>query len=148
MTCQLWFGMAFMMVGIAFKFGAVPFHMWLPDVYQGARTPVTLYIASAPKLAALALLMRILVDGLRRPARSLAGHDHGAGRVVAAHRQCRCHCADQHQAHARLFGNRARRFHIARRIYRNGAGLLAAALFYTLTYVVMAAGARLAWSSC
>ena len=37
----LWFGLAFLIVGIAFKFGAVPFHMWLPDVYQGARTPVT-----------------------------------------------------------------------------------------------------------
>ncbi len=60
----LWFGLAFLMVGIAFKFGAVPFHMWLPDVYQGARTPVTLYIASAPKLAALAFTLRILVDGL------------------------------------------------------------------------------------
>ena len=60
----LWFGLAFLIVGIAFKFGAVPFHMWLPDVYQGARTPVTLYLASAPKLAALALLMRVLVDGL------------------------------------------------------------------------------------
>jgi NADH-quinone oxidoreductase subunit N len=60
----LWFGLAFLIVGIAFKFGAVPFHMWLPDVYQGARTPVTLYLASAPKLAALALLMRIFVDGL------------------------------------------------------------------------------------
>ena len=42
----LYFGLAFLIVGIAFKFGAVPFHMWLPDVYQGARTPVTLYIAS------------------------------------------------------------------------------------------------------
>ncbi len=60
----LWFGLAFLIVGIAFKFGAVPFHMWLPDVYQGARTPVTLYIASAPKLAALAFTLRILVDGL------------------------------------------------------------------------------------
>ena len=60
----LWFGLAFLIVGIAFKFGAVPFHMWVPDVYQGARTPVTLYIASAPKLAALALTLRILVDGL------------------------------------------------------------------------------------
>ena len=50
--------------GIAFKFGAVPFHMWLPDVYQGARTPVTLYLASAPKLAALALIVRILVHSL------------------------------------------------------------------------------------
>ncbi len=60
----LWFGLAFLIVGIAFKFGAVPFHMWLPDVYQGARTPVTLYLATAPKLAALALFLRILVDGL------------------------------------------------------------------------------------
>ena len=61
---SLWFGLAFLVVGIAFKFGAVPFHMWLPDVYQGARTPITLYIASAPKLAALALILRVLVDGL------------------------------------------------------------------------------------
>ena len=60
----LWFGLAFLIVGIAFKFGAVPFHMWLPDVYEGARTPVTLYLASAPKLAAFALIFRVLVDGL------------------------------------------------------------------------------------
>jgi NADH-quinone oxidoreductase subunit N len=60
----LWFGLAFLIVGISFKFGAVPFHMWLPDVYQGARTPVTLYLATAPKLAALALFLRVLVDGL------------------------------------------------------------------------------------
>ena len=60
----LWFGLAFLIVGIGFKFGAVPFHMWLPDVYQGARTPVTLYIATAPKLAALAFILRVLGDGL------------------------------------------------------------------------------------
>jgi len=59
----LWFGLAFLLVGIAFKFGAVPFHMWVPDVYQGARSPVTLYLGSAPKIAALALTLRILVDG-------------------------------------------------------------------------------------
>jgi NADH-quinone oxidoreductase subunit N len=63
-SLSLWFGVAFLIVGIGFKFGAVPFHMWLPDVYEGARSPVTLYIASAPKLAALALFLRILVDGL------------------------------------------------------------------------------------
>src|SRR5690606_14198609 len=60
----LWFGLAFMISAIAFRFGAVPFHMWLPDVYHGARTPVTLYIAAGPKLAALALILRILADGL------------------------------------------------------------------------------------
>ncbi len=58
------FGLVFLMVGLAFKLGAVPFHMWVPDVYQGAPTSVTLYIGSAPKLAAFALIMRILVDGL------------------------------------------------------------------------------------
>lgn len=58
------FGLVFLVVGLAFKLGAVPFHMWLPDIYQGAPTSVTLYIGSAPKLAAFALLMRILVDGL------------------------------------------------------------------------------------
>ena len=63
-SLPLWFGLAFLIVGIGFKFGAVPFHMWLPDVYEGARSPVTLYLASAPKLAALALTLRILVDGL------------------------------------------------------------------------------------
>lgn len=57
-------GVAFLVVGLAFKLGAVPFHMWLPDVYQGAPTSVTLYVGSAPKLAAFALLMRILVEGL------------------------------------------------------------------------------------
>ncbi len=56
------FGIVFLVVGIAFKLGAVPFHMWIPDVYQGAPTAVTLFIASAPKIAAFAMLMRILVD--------------------------------------------------------------------------------------
>jgi NADH-quinone oxidoreductase subunit N len=58
------FGLVFVVIGIAFKFGAVPFHMWLPDVYQGAPTPVTLFVSSAPKIAAFALAMRLLVDGL------------------------------------------------------------------------------------
>ena len=57
-------GLAFVIVGVAFKFGAVPFHMWLPDVYQGARTPVTLFISTAPKLATFALAWRIMVEGL------------------------------------------------------------------------------------
>ncbi len=59
------FGVVFLVVGIGFKLGAVPFHMWVPDVYQGAPTPVTLFIGSAPKIAALALTLRILSDGLQ-----------------------------------------------------------------------------------
>lgn len=58
------FGVVFVVVGLAFKLGAVPFHMWVPDVYHGAPTSVTLYIGTAPKIAAFAMVMRLLVDGL------------------------------------------------------------------------------------
>ncbi len=58
------FGLAFVVVGIAFKFGAAPFHMWVPDVYEGAPTSVALYISAAPKIAAFALTIRFLIDGL------------------------------------------------------------------------------------
>ena len=58
------FGLVFMVSGIAFKLGVVPFHMWIPDVYHGAPTAVTLVIGTAPKLAAFAMAMRLLVNGL------------------------------------------------------------------------------------
>jgi NADH-quinone oxidoreductase subunit N len=58
------FGIVFLVIGLAFKMGAVPFHMWVPDIYHGAPTAVTLFIGSAPKIAAFALAMRLLVDGL------------------------------------------------------------------------------------
>ncbi|HEC17165.1 MAG TPA: NADH-quinone oxidoreductase subunit NuoN [Sedimenticola sp.] len=58
------FGLVFVVIGLAFKLGAVPFHMWMPDVYHGAPVTVTLFLGSAPKLAAFALAMRLLVDGL------------------------------------------------------------------------------------
>ncbi len=57
-------GLAFTVVGLAFKLGAVPFHMWIPDVYHGAPTSVTMYIGAAPKIAAFAMVMRLLVEGL------------------------------------------------------------------------------------
>jgi NADH-quinone oxidoreductase subunit N len=60
-TVTVYAALIFILVGILFKFGAVPFHMWVPDVYQGAATPTTLFIASAPKIAAFAITMRILV---------------------------------------------------------------------------------------
>ena len=60
----LMFGLVFLVAGLAFKLGVVPFHMWIPDVYHGAPTPVTLLIGAAPKLAAFALAMRLLVNGL------------------------------------------------------------------------------------
>ncbi len=59
------FGLVFIVVGLAFKLGAVPFHMWIPDVYHGAPTPVTLYLGTAPKIAAFAMTIRLLVDGFQ-----------------------------------------------------------------------------------
>jgi len=60
----LTFGIVFVVAGLGFKLGAVPFHMWVPDVYQGAPTAVTLLIGGAPKLAAFAITIRLLVDGM------------------------------------------------------------------------------------
>ncbi|MBI4203560.1 MAG: NADH-quinone oxidoreductase subunit NuoN [Betaproteobacteria bacterium] len=58
------FALVFIVAGLGFKLGAVPFHMWVPDVYHGAPTAVTIFIGSAPKLAAFAFIMRLLVQGL------------------------------------------------------------------------------------
>ena len=58
------FGLVFVFAGLAFKVAAVPFHMWTPDVYEGAPTPVTAFFASAPKVAAMALLVRVAVEGM------------------------------------------------------------------------------------
>ena len=60
----LTFGVVFVVAGLAFKLGVVPFHMWVPDVYQGAPTAVTLLIGGAPKLAAFAITIRLLVEGM------------------------------------------------------------------------------------
>lgn len=138
-SLPLWFGLAFVMVGIAFKFGAVPFHMWLPDVYHGARSPVTLYIASAPKLAALALTFRILVDGLG----SL--HDVWAdmvmvvavlsllvGNIVAI--------AQTNIKRMLAYSTIAHVGFILLAVFCGTDAGYAAALFYTLTYVVAVAG--------
>lgn len=139
-SMPLWFGMAFMIVGIAFKFGAVPFHMWLPDVYQGARSPVTLYIASAPKIAALALLFRILVDGLG------GLHDVWAGMimVVAVLSLVIGNVVAIAQSNIKRMLGYSAIAHVGfilLAVFTGSSEGYSAALFYTLTYVVMAAGA-------
>ncbi|MBO9193902.1 MULTISPECIES: NADH-quinone oxidoreductase subunit NuoN [unclassified Rhizobium] len=59
------FGLVFILAGIAFKISAVPFHMWTPDVYEGAPTPVTAFLASAPKIAAMAMMTRIVITAFQ-----------------------------------------------------------------------------------
>lgn len=63
-TTMLAFGVVFIVAGLSFKLGAAPFHMWIPDIYQGSPTAVTLLIAGGPKVAAFALFIRVLVEGL------------------------------------------------------------------------------------
>ena len=61
-TLELKIAVGFILCGIAFKFGAIPFHSWVPDTYQGAATPVALFLSTAPKIAAFALFYRLLID--------------------------------------------------------------------------------------
>lgn len=136
----LWFGLAFVVVGIAFKFGAVPFHMWLPDVYEGARTPVTLLIGSAPKVAAFALAMRILTDGLpvlhgawQGMLMIVAVLSLAIGNVVAI--------AQSNMKRMLAYSTIGHVGFILLGIFTGTQAGYQSAMFYTVTYVLMAAGA-------
>ena len=136
----LWVGLGFIVVGVAFKFGAVPFHMWVPDVYDGAATPVTLYIGTAPKLGALALAVRLLLEGAEGLASlwepmlaALAVLSLVLGNVAAiAQTSIRRMLAYSTISHVG--------FILLGLIAGSPAGVQAA-LFYTIVYVIMAAGA-------
>lgn len=133
------FGLVFVIVGIAFKIGAVPFHMWVPDVYHGAPTPVTLYIGTAPELAAFGLIMRLLVGGLEDLAPSwqdmltiLAVLSMALGNVIAiAQTNIKRMLAYSAISHMGFF--------LLGVVAASPAGY-AAALFYVLVYAVMSLG--------
>jgi NADH-quinone oxidoreductase subunit N len=132
----LLFGLAFIVVGVAFKFGAVPFHMWLPDVYHGAPTPVTLFVGAAPKIASFALAMRVLAEALGGAAAAwqdmlvvLAALSMIVGNVVAiAQSNIKRMLAYSAISHVG--------FILLGVLAGNPAGYRAA-MFYTLTYVIM-----------
>ena len=132
-------GLVFVVVGVAFKLGAVPFHMWVPDVYEGAPTPVTLFIATAPKIAAFGMLMRALVDGLGGLVADwsqmlvvLAVLSMAAGNVIAiAQTNIKRMLAYSAIAHVG--------FVFVGMASGTSAGY-AASMFYVLTYVLMALG--------
>ena len=135
-----WFGLSFLVAGIAFKFGAVPFHMWIPDVYHGARTPVTLLIGSAPKIASFALVIRVLVDGLADLHTTwqsmlivLAVASIVVGNLVAL--------AQTNLKRMLAYSTISHVGFILMGILAGTADGYRAALFYTLTYVIMSAGA-------
>ena len=107
-------GLVFVLVGLAFKISAVPFHMWTPDVYQGAPTPVTAFFAGAPKVAAMALLIRFTQVALPTIAPAVAADRHLPVDRVDGARRVRGHRTDQHQAAAGLFVDRPRRLRARR----------------------------------
>jgi NADH-quinone oxidoreductase subunit N len=135
----LWTGLAFMVAGVAFKFGAVPFHMWVPDVYQGSPTAVTLYVATAPKIGALALAIRLLVEGTAGLAplweimlAALAVLSLVLGNVAAI--------AQTNLKRMLAYSTIAHVGFILLGIVAGSPAGVQAALFYTLVYVLMAAG--------
>jgi NADH-quinone oxidoreductase subunit N len=142
------FGLVFVVAGIAFKIGVVPFHMWIPDVYHGAPTAVTLIVGSAPKIAAFAMAVRLLVNGLPDLARDwqqmlalLAVLSMAIGNITAiAQSNLKRMLAYSTIAHMGFMllgllsgvvdGNRL-----------NADGAYSSALFYVIVYVLMSLGA-------
>ncbi len=141
------FGLVFMVCGLAFKLGVAPFHMWIPDVYHGAPTAVTLVIGTAPKLAAFAMAMRLLVNGLLELAVDwqqmlsiLAVLSMAIGNVTAiAQSNLKRMLAYSTIAHMgfMLLGLLSG---VVGGNWRNAADAYGAAMFYTIVYVLMSVG--------
>jgi NADH-quinone oxidoreductase subunit N len=134
------FGLAFLVVGIGFKFGAVPFHMWIPDVYEGAPTPVVLFLGSAPKIAAFAVAMRVLVDGLG----GLQPHWEGMLVVLAVLSMALGNVVAIAQSNIKRMLAYSTISHVGFLLLGLLAGTAqgySAAMFYTVVYALMAAGA-------
>jgi NADH-quinone oxidoreductase subunit N len=142
------FGLVFVVAGLAFKLGVVPFHMWIPDVYEGAPTAVTLVLGTAPKLAAFAMALRLLVNGLLDLAFDwqqmlviLAVMSMAIGNLAAiAQSNLKRMLAYSTIAHMgfMLLGLLSG---VVGGNYLNAAEAYAASMFYTLVYVAMSLGA-------
>lgn len=139
-SMPLIFATTFIVVGLAFKLGAVPFHMWVPDVYQGAPTPVTLYLGSAPKIAAFAMVMRLLADSMGSLQSEwqgmlivLAVLSLAIGNVVAI--------AQTNLKRMLAYSTISHVGFLLLGILSGTAQGYAAAMFYIITYALMAAGA-------
>ncbi|MGF1642146.1 MAG: NADH-quinone oxidoreductase subunit NuoN [Thiotrichales bacterium] len=137
---SLIFGLVFVIVGIAFKFGAVPFHMWVPDVYHGAPTAVTMIISSASKIAAFAMIMRLLIEALGSLQASwediltvLAVLSIGAGNLIAI--------AQSNIKRMLAYSTIAHVGFILLGIMTGSRDGYVASMFYTLTYALMSLGA-------
>jgi NADH-quinone oxidoreductase subunit N len=133
------FGLVFIIAGLAFKLGAVPFHMWLPDVYHGAPTAITLFIGTAPKLAAFAFVMRLLVIGLQELVADwqgmliiLAVLSMAVGNITAI--------AQSNLKRMLAYSTISHMGFMLLGILSGGANGYASAMFYMLIYVLMSLG--------
>ena len=122
-------GLAMIIAGLAFKASAAPFHMWTPDVYEGAPTPVTAFMSAATKAAALVVVAATARDGVRAERGALDGRDRRDRGVLARSGQPRRARPEERQAHARVLVDLARGLHADRdlgqlRARRQGAALL------------------------
>jgi len=136
----LTFGLVFIVAGIAFKLGVAPFHMWAPDVYQGAPTAVTLFLGTAPKLAGFALAFRLLVNGLevlgtdwQQMLIILSALSMAIGNVVAL--------SQTNIKRMLAYSTIAHMGYMVLGLIAGTYSGYAAALFYTITYTIMVAGA-------
>ncbi len=134
------FGLVFVLIGVAFKLGAVPFHMWLPDVYEGAPTSVTLFIGSAPKLAAFAMAIRVFVNGLepllqdwQQMLMILAVLSMATGNVIAI--------AQSNIKRMLAYSTIAHVGFLLLGLVSGSAGGYAGSMFYVITYATMSMGA-------
>jgi NADH-quinone oxidoreductase subunit N len=134
------FGIAFLIVGIGFKFGAVPFHMWIPDVYQGSPTCVTLFIGTASKLAAFAMAMRLLPEALAGSQQDwsqmlvvLSVLSMAIGNIVAI--------AQSNLKRMLAYSTISHVGYVILGILAGTAQGYQAAMFYMISYVIVAAGA-------
>ncbi len=139
-SVPLLFALVFVIVGIAFKLGAVPFHMWIPDVYHGSPTSTTVYLGTAPKLAGFALVIRLLVGGLedlhgvwQDMIIILAVLSIAIGNVVAI--------AQDNLKRMLAYSTIAHMGFFLLGVLSGGPGGYSAALFYVLVYAVMGLGA-------
>ncbi len=133
-------GVVFLVAGIAFKFGAAPFHMWLPDAYHGAPTAVTLFIGSAPKLAAFAMAYRLLEAGVgpldeqwRQLIAALAAISLAIGNLIAL--------AQSNLKRMLAYSTISHVGFLFMGIAGGGVQGFAAAMFYAISYAIMAAAA-------
>ena len=132
------FALTFIVVGLCFKLGAVPFHMWLPDIYQGSPTSVTLFIGTAPKIAGFAMAIRLLVDGLgalqvdwAQMLTALAVASLALGNIVAI--------AQTNFKRMLAYSTVSHVGFILLGLLSATAGGYSAAMFYTITYAITAA---------